>query len=137
LTKSQLLIEADAWQGLVQTKVEEIVRIEIAVKRENQEIKEAADTEEGSAEIPAEVSDQALELNKQQKVALLEEVTQLREQRTLLLDQFNFDAADIGIPFPQRDVHLYLADGRDKLSGLVAASAPAAGPRPSDGGLDD
>jgi small conductance mechanosensitive channel len=89
LTKSQLLIEADAWQGLVQTKVEEIVRIEIAVKRENQEIKEAADTEEASAEIPADASDQALELKKQQKVALLEEVTQLREQRTLLLDQFN------------------------------------------------
>jgi len=48
-----------------------------------------------------------------------------------------FDAADIGIPFPQRDVHLYIADGGDKLPGLVAASAPATGKRSSDGGLDE
>ncbi|UHD17930.1 mechanosensitive ion channel domain-containing protein [Thiocapsa bogorovii] len=49
--------------------------------------------------------------------------------------KMRFDAADIGIPFPQRDVHLYLADG-GKLPGLVAAPVPETGAKSSDGGLD-
>ncbi len=40
-----------------------------------------------------------------------------------------FDAADIGIPFPQRDVHLYIANGGDKLPGLVAAARRLGGGR--------
>jgi small conductance mechanosensitive channel len=36
-----------------------------------------------------------------------------------------FDAAGIGIPFPQRDVHLYIEKGSDK--DLVAAHASASG----------
>ena len=47
-----------------------------------------------------------------------------------------FDAADIGIPFPQRDVHLYIANGGDKLPGMVATTAPAAAAKSTDGGLD-
>jgi small conductance mechanosensitive channel len=50
--------------------------------------------------------------------------------------KMRFDAADIGIPFPQRDVHLYIANGGDKLSGLMAAPAPETGVKSSDGGLD-
>jgi len=54
-----------------------------------------------------------------------------------------FDAAGIGIPFPQRDVHLYIKNGGDKAPIAVHASdseqAPAAaqpeGPH-ADGGLD-
>jgi small conductance mechanosensitive channel len=38
LTKSQLLIEAQAWQALVQAKAQQISRAEITVKRQNQEI---------------------------------------------------------------------------------------------------
>ncbi len=38
LTKDELIVEADAWQALVQDKAEEIARAEIAVKRRNQEI---------------------------------------------------------------------------------------------------
>ncbi len=47
-----------------------------------------------------------------------------------------FDAADIGIPFPQRDVHLYIANGGDKLPGMVATTAPETAAKSSDGGLD-
>jgi small conductance mechanosensitive channel len=59
-----------------------------------------------------------------------------------------FDAEGIGIPFPQRDVHLYLAGAREeavsRLAGGLAAERPAR-PAPartgrtvsSDGGLDD
>ncbi|EGV17484.1 mechanosensitive ion channel family protein [Thiocapsa marina] len=54
--------------------------------------------------------------------------------------KMRFDAADIGIPFPQRDVHLYIANGGDKLPGLMAAPAPAPAPetgaKSDDGGLD-
>ena len=48
-----------------------------------------------------------------------------------------FDAADIGIPFPQRDVHLYIANGGDKLPGSTLAPAPETGAKSSDGGLDN
>ena len=48
-----------------------------------------------------------------------------------------FDAADIGIPFPQRDVHLYIANGGDKLPGPTLAPAPETGAKSSDGGLDN
>jgi small conductance mechanosensitive channel len=40
LTKDQLLTEAAAWQQLVQQKAEQIAHAEIAVKRQNREIKE-------------------------------------------------------------------------------------------------
>lgn len=40
LTKQQLLTEADAWQQIVQQKAEQIAYAEIAVKRQNREIKE-------------------------------------------------------------------------------------------------
>ena len=55
-----------------------------------------------------------------------------------------FDAADIGIPFPQRDVHLYLADGDSKAAAALL-SRDKTPRRPEkedttvrdDGGLDD
>jgi small-conductance mechanosensitive channel len=47
-----------------------------------------------------------------------------------------FDQAGVGIPFPQRDVHLYIANGGDKLHGMVGTTAPAAAAKSTDGGLD-
>jgi small conductance mechanosensitive channel len=41
LTKAQLVIEADAWQAIVQEKAEQIAAGEVAVKRQNAEITEA------------------------------------------------------------------------------------------------
>ena len=54
-----------------------------------------------------------------------------------------FDAAGIGIPFPQRDVHLYIEKGADKDLAAAQASASGAASKPArpegphaDGGLD-
>ena len=41
LTKDELLGEADAWQGLLKSKVEEVSTAEIAVKQKNREIEKA------------------------------------------------------------------------------------------------
>jgi small conductance mechanosensitive channel len=41
LTKDELLVEADAWLGLVKAKVEEVSAAEIAVKQKNKEIEQA------------------------------------------------------------------------------------------------
>jgi len=38
-----------------------------------------------------------------------------------------FDEANIGIPYPQRDVHLYIQDGGASLSSNKAASAQERG----------
>lgn len=64
LTKSQLVVEADAWQGLVREKAEEIARAEIAVKRQNQEIAKAEEIQEqaeGAKEQLEEVQQKAEE----------------------------------------------------------------------------
>jgi small conductance mechanosensitive channel len=72
LTKDELLNEADAWQALLQEKAEEIARAEIAVQRQNREIAAGAE-----------------EHKKQEKVALLEQVNTLREERTVIIDRLN------------------------------------------------
>lgn len=71
LTKNQLLIEADAWQAIVQKKAEQISKAEIMVKRLNEEI---------------ENKDQQAKIE-EKKVKILEEVAELRKDRTVLLDQ--------------------------------------------------
>ncbi len=42
LTRGQLVVETNAWQGLVQTKAEQIAAAEVIVRRQNNEIAEAA-----------------------------------------------------------------------------------------------
>lgn len=46
LTKSELLVEAGAWQALLKARAEEISKAEIAVMRQNREIKKAAEIQE-------------------------------------------------------------------------------------------
>jgi small conductance mechanosensitive channel len=50
-----------------------------------------------------------------------------------------FDAAGIGIPFPQRDVHLYIEGGEDKelLAAAAAGRATAAGGNPQPRARDE
>lgn len=65
LTKSELLVEAEAWQGLVKAKAEEIARAEILVQRQNREIEAAAaiqkeaEAAQEQLEIVAEQADKA------------------------------------------------------------------------------
>ena len=49
LTKSQLLIEAEAWQTIVQKKAEQISKAEITIKRQNQEIEKAEQIKEAAS----------------------------------------------------------------------------------------
>jgi len=49
LTKSQLLIEAEAWQALVQAKAEQISHAEITVKHQNQELEKTEQIKEDTA----------------------------------------------------------------------------------------
>ena len=50
LSKDELLIEAEAWRGIVRAKAEEIARAEIAVRRQNVEIKKAAEISQKTQE---------------------------------------------------------------------------------------
>ena len=86
LTKSQLLIEAEGWQVLVKAKAEQISKAEINVKRMNQEIEKTEQTKEAAASTTAKGI--AKEKDEELKVKLLEEIAELRKDRTVLLDQF-------------------------------------------------
>ena len=50
-----------------------------------------------------------------------------------------FDAEGIGIPYPQRDVHLYIEDGagNQTLASLAKGKIPSGGPSPQPYELDD
>lgn len=50
LPRTRLLVEADAWQALLQAKAEEIARVEVAIKRGNQEIARAEETRDLATE---------------------------------------------------------------------------------------
>ncbi len=79
LTKAELIVEADAWLGILQTKVAEISAAEIAVRHTNRQIADTA---------PAEAAE-ATEGQAEQKSETLAELTKLREQRTALTDRLN------------------------------------------------
>lgn len=55
LTKDQLLIEAQAWQSLIQQKAEEIAIAEIAIKRQNREIDKAAEIKKQAEAVKSEL----------------------------------------------------------------------------------
>ncbi|MCF7984098.1 MAG: hypothetical protein K9L70_06815, partial [Thiohalocapsa sp.] len=154
LTKDQLLVEAQAWQSLVQEKAEEIARAEIAIKRQNREIDMAAEIqkeaeaaknereaveaearESGDSEAMAKVeeaaesareqtapadslsrTEQAMAASarekKEEKVLLLEQLAELREQRTVLLDQLKAVLAALEVKTDAEDTET-LAKIRD------------------------
>ena len=55
LPKAQLMVEANAWQALLQAKAEEIARVEVTIKRGNQEIARAEETRDLAAEAKAQL----------------------------------------------------------------------------------
>jgi small conductance mechanosensitive channel len=83
LTRDQLVVEADGWLALLQAKVTEVSAAELAIKHQNKRI-EAAEDAEGETEEQAEV-----------KTDLLEGLTQLREERTALIDRLNVVLAEL------------------------------------------
>jgi small conductance mechanosensitive channel len=99
LTKSQLLIELEAWQALVQKKAQQISMVEIMVKRLNKEIEKGdqrtkLDQNTGAMEDKGKSSESIrtpLRMPKEEieekKVKMLEDVAKLHKDRTVLLDQ--------------------------------------------------
>ena len=59
LPKAQLLVEADAWQALLQAKAEEIAQVEVTIKRGNQEIARAEETRDLATEAKAQLDEAA------------------------------------------------------------------------------
>ena len=153
LTKQELLIEAKAWQALAKAKAVEIAQSEIAVKRHNAEIAQAEEpgngdqpTEQDSSATEvteadqrpvdealaanetlaageALAADEAREVEARGKIAFLETTTQLREQRTQLLDNLRTvveelesktDSADSSTLAEIKDYQLYM----NALSGI-------------------
>ncbi|MDH3777169.1 MAG: mechanosensitive ion channel, partial [Desulfobulbaceae bacterium] len=95
LSKEELLIEAGGWQEIVKVKAQEIARTEIAVLRDNKAIDKAEELRKKTEATKAQLEkvaekvaaiDEAEEAKKAEKVDLLESVTTLREERTLMLD---------------------------------------------------
>ena len=100
LTKAQLLAEADAWQGLVQAKAEEIAEAEITVKQKNREIDDAQRAE---ADAGQQTDASASAGAQADKVDLLDDVATLREERTLLLDRFGAAVAALEVKTAKDD----------------------------------
>lgn len=86
LPRSQLLVEADAWQALLQDKAQEIADFEVAVERRNRAIKASEEMAE-AAPHATDAAERQQAVTEEAKIELLEEVTALREQRTALADR--------------------------------------------------
>jgi small conductance mechanosensitive channel len=94
LTKGQLIVEASAWQQIVQRKAEQIVAGEIAVKRQNAEIDEA----EAIREQAEQAKRKFLEVEKQAAEAAASGDAEVRElaedaKAKVLKVQAHIDAA--------------------------------------------
>lgn len=61
LTKDELVVEADAWLGLLKAKITELTQAEIAVKRKRQEIKKVEEFA-AAAQEAKQLADQATEV---------------------------------------------------------------------------
>jgi small conductance mechanosensitive channel len=114
LTKKELLIEADGWLKLVKSKAQETAKAQIVVKRENQKLKEAAKEQGDSAVVDNEQGEKSVN---EKTVDLMEGVTKLREERTLLLDsmlsvvdeiQVKTDPDDSATMAALKDYRLYM-----------------------------
>ena len=82
MTKDELVVEADAWLGLVKAKVAEISAAEIKVKQANRKIDEAEDASTNGEQ--AESAAHAAE-----KEAAAKDAVKLRDERQALIDRLN------------------------------------------------
>ena len=85
LTRSELEVEAGAWRDLVKAKVSAISAEEIATRKKNEEIAEVDAEAEAVAEPAA--TDAVEEVKKEEKQAFLDDLTQLREEKSALLER--------------------------------------------------
>ncbi len=81
LTKEELEAEATAWRNLLKQTVAKISEEEIALRKKNAEITEAQDDET--------VSEATTEIKKEEKAEYLDDLVELRNTRTALLDRLH------------------------------------------------
>jgi small conductance mechanosensitive channel len=133
LDKDELIIEADAWKQILKNKAQEIAHVEIMILRENKTIQQLKELENTANEIatpdettpdvesqqtdpvsvdPAmlhsemEEIEQAEVREKSEKIDLLETVTQLREERTQLLDNLRAVVNELETKTDQKDTDI-------------------------------
>lgn len=95
LPAKQLAIEADAWQALLQEKMEQISEAELGVRRQNQQQKgEATASTAGAAPDLAQPAG-ATNAPASAKEELLANLTTLREERSALIDRLNLVLAEL------------------------------------------
>ena len=90
MDSDELFIEADGWLDLLKEEAAEVYKVKIAVKEKNDEIDTltALDTNETAADKREEVQQKIAEETKG-KTILLEELTDLRAERKLMVDRLD------------------------------------------------
>jgi len=94
LTKSELIVEAEAWLQLLRSKVNQISTAELQTHQKSREIeqKKATDSSVESANEQQKIDDTAeteIELQTKAKEQLLVNITKLREEQAALIERFN------------------------------------------------
>jgi small conductance mechanosensitive channel len=94
LTKTELIVEAEAWLQLLKSKVSQISADEIQTHQKSREIeqKKATDSSVESANESQQIKDATeaeIELQTKAKEQLLLNITKLREEQAGLIDRFN------------------------------------------------
>ncbi len=84
MEKKELIIEVEAWQELVKQKAQDVGLTEIKIKHQNEEIDKAEEIAEKT-----EDAKDAVESKEESKILLLDLLTQLRTERTALIDRMN------------------------------------------------
>lgn len=93
LTRADLEVEAAAWRDLLKAKAEEVSAAEVAIAEQSAVEAEAEAGGDGTPD--AATGQQAAAEADQEKEALLEEATELRDQRTALIDRLNVVVDDL------------------------------------------
>ena len=83
LTKAELIVEAEAWLGLLKEKVSQISASEIRMRQKSREI-DAKQDQAGQKLDEAEI-----ESRTKAKEQLMADINKLREEQTTLIDRFN------------------------------------------------
>ena len=82
LTKSELIIEAEAWLQLLRSKVSQISAAEIQMHQQSRESNQREEAEE-------KIDESEIELQTKAKEQLLLNIAKLREEQAALIDRFN------------------------------------------------
>ncbi len=130
LTKDELLVEAEGWQGLLKEQAEEIATAEIAVKRQNREIEkseEIQDKAQAAKEQLAEVKEKAAEAEASGDLEAVRETEAAAEEAREKVDEVGktvAEAADAARKTAEAESDL-APETREGLNGTADAADKA------------